>query len=362
VSANAKQQLAPTPVEQIAFLSNIERLLSEGQFVATYKYALLIAIADLAVQLGSDDGSELELPLRAIAEQFIELYWRQTAPYRFSSEVGAAGILLQSTGKQAKIISIVGDLQREYDTVMGARASPAWRKAITRTTALIEEMPLWRLQAVSKSETLDFLYKETRATGQIRLRAGVAANLRRFHGMIVRMARSEWMHSIQALPLNAPVLGATSDLGEFLFGADRTALMRFYQPLEEIQHGLCFYCAGKLGKAEIDHFIPWSRYPRDLAHNLVLADRQCNGEKSASLASERHLERWLQRNSDNDAGIIEAGRVANIIVDGPATIGVAAWAYAHNAAVGAPAWLSGEIVEPLSGRWRSLLAMRAPIQ
>src|SRR5580704_3746543 len=69
---------ARTPAEQIAFLGNIERLLSEGQFVATYKYALLIAIADLAVQLGSDDGSELELPLRAIAEQFLELYWRHS--------------------------------------------------------------------------------------------------------------------------------------------------------------------------------------------------------------------------------------------------------------------------------------------
>lgn len=77
------------------------------------------------------------------------------------------------------------------------------------------------------------------------------------------------------------------------------------------------------------------------------------------MASEGHLERWLQRNCDNDAGIIEAGRAANIIVDGPATIGVAAWAYAHNAALGAPAWLRGEIVEPLSRRWRSLLEIRA---
>jgi len=47
--------------------------------------------------------------------------------------------------------------------------------------------------------------------------------------------------------------------------------------------------------------------------------------------------------------------------DAPATVGVAAWAYGHNAALGAPAWLSGEIVEPLSGRWRSLLALRSPI-
>jgi hypothetical protein len=72
---------APTPAEQVAFLGRIERLLSEGQFVATYEYALLVAIADLAVQLGRDDVSELDLPVRLIAEQFIELYWRQCAPY-----------------------------------------------------------------------------------------------------------------------------------------------------------------------------------------------------------------------------------------------------------------------------------------
>jgi hypothetical protein len=52
--------------------------------------------------------------------------------------------------------------------------------------------------------------------------------------------------------------------------------------------------------------------------------------------------------------------VTSRLADGPATIGVAAWAYAHNAALGAPAWLSGEIVEPLSSRWRSLLDMHIP--
>jgi hypothetical protein len=58
---------APTPAEQVTFLGRIERLLSEGQFVATYKYALLVAIADLAVQLGVDDGDELDLNVRVIA-------------------------------------------------------------------------------------------------------------------------------------------------------------------------------------------------------------------------------------------------------------------------------------------------------
>jgi 5-methylcytosine-specific restriction endonuclease McrA len=130
-------------------------------------------------------------------------------------------------------------------------------------------------------------------------------------------------------------------------------------PSNIIIHGLCFYCARKFGKAEIDHFIPWSRYPRDLVHNLVLAHVECNSKKSDLLASEPHLERWLQRNSHHDTAIIKAGRTANIIVDGPATISVAAWAYSHAAQLGAGAWVSGNVVEPLTGRWRSLLNAQA---
>src|SRR5579859_7531720 len=91
---------APTAEEQIAFLGKIERLLSEGQFVATYKYALLVAIADLAVKFGSDDGSELDLPIRAIAEEFIELYWRQGTPFGNAAVADRDySTLKQSTGQ-----------------------------------------------------------------------------------------------------------------------------------------------------------------------------------------------------------------------------------------------------------------------
>jgi 5-methylcytosine-specific restriction endonuclease McrA len=340
----------PTPAEQIAFLGNIERLLSEGQFVATYKYALLIAIADLAVQLGSDDGSELELPLRAIAEQFIELYWRHSAPYG----TGADSVLIQNSGKQALVLSIVANLQRQHGTLMGAQASPAWTKAITQTARLISTMPLWRLQ-VLRSQTLDFLYERGTANDRITLKPGVAANLRRFHGMIVRLAQSEWMHFIQALPRNAPLLGATSDLGQFLFGAERAALVAMAPALADAQEGQCLYCGRRVSAGHIDHFIPWSRYPRDLAHNLVLAHVECNAKKSDLLASEAHLEKWLDRNAQHDTAIIKAGRTANIIVDGPATLSVATWAYSHAAQLGAAVWVGGNVVEPLTGRWRSLL-------
>jgi len=348
-------QRGPTAAEQVAFLGQIERLLSEGQFVATYKYALLVAIADLAVQFGSDAGSELDLPVRSIAEKFIELYWRQCAPYGNVVADGAHGVPIQSTGQQASIISIVAKLRERHGSLVLARQAPAWKKAITETSQLIDKMPLWRLQVLRK-ETLDFLYAKSPAKGSIRLKWGVAANLRRFHGMIIRLAQSEWLRFIQALPGNALLLGATSDLGQFLFGAERSALIRMTEPLTEVQRGLCLYCQRRAGSGEVDHFVPWSRYPRDLAHNLVLAHKDCNRNKSDLLASEVHLDRWLQRNSDYDSAIGEAGRRASIIVDLPAAVNVAAWAYAHGTELGAAAWLSGDIVEPLTGKWRSMLA------
>lgn len=46
----------PTPQEQVEFLRKLQRLLTEGQFVASYKFALLRALADLAVLKGDDSG------------------------------------------------------------------------------------------------------------------------------------------------------------------------------------------------------------------------------------------------------------------------------------------------------------------
>jgi hypothetical protein len=344
----------PTAAEQVAFLGRIERLLSEGQFVATYKYALLVAIADLAVRLGRDDGSELDLPVRLIAEQFIELYWRQCAPYGQGVADGTYSTLMQNTGRQASMIDIVEKLRSRFPTLTLARASKSWEGAVTRTAQLIDKMPLWRLQLL-RSETLEFLYKKSPIRGNIRLKPGIAANLRQFHGMIIRLAQSEWLRFIQALPRNASLLGATSDLAQFLFGAERIALNRMIEPLADIQRGLCLYCRRRVEVGEIDHFVPWSRYPRDLAHNLTLAHKDCNRQKSALLPAEAHLERWMQRNEDHASAIGDAGRHAGIPVDLSAATRVAAWAYAHGAGLRTSVWVAGDHVEHLTDQWRSLL-------
>ena len=52
----------PSPEAQLAFLSKLQRLFAEGDFTATYKFALLIALADLAVERGRDDGERCGCP------------------------------------------------------------------------------------------------------------------------------------------------------------------------------------------------------------------------------------------------------------------------------------------------------------
>ncbi len=46
----------PTPEEQIEFLVKIQRLSSEGAFVATCKFALLQTLADHSVEKGDYSG------------------------------------------------------------------------------------------------------------------------------------------------------------------------------------------------------------------------------------------------------------------------------------------------------------------
>src|ERR1700722_14806851 len=84
---------APTPEEQVQFLRNIQRLLAEGLFVASYKFALLHALADLAVLKGDDSGAPLDLDTKNIAVKFVELYWRQCRPFHAGDDV--SGLVLQ---------------------------------------------------------------------------------------------------------------------------------------------------------------------------------------------------------------------------------------------------------------------------
>ncbi|HSK90637.1 MAG TPA: HNH endonuclease domain-containing protein, partial [Euzebyales bacterium] len=87
-------------------------------------------------------------------------------------------------------------------------------------------------------------------------------------------------------------------LQEFLFGGDRIGLRELVDPLRELQRGTCFYCRESGGSWDVDHFLPWSRWPDNTLDNLVLAHRRCNNDKRAALPGLGHLDGWWQRFRD----------------------------------------------------------------
>ena len=104
----------PSAEDQIAVLAGVQRILSEGQFTATYKFALLMAIADLAVETGDDSGASLTLSTKAIAEKFVEYYWRHVVPYIPGPFAPTGVILQQNTLRQAAVVNFVRDARSKY--------------------------------------------------------------------------------------------------------------------------------------------------------------------------------------------------------------------------------------------------------
>ena len=104
-----------------------------------------------------------------------------------------------------------------------------------------------------------------------------------------------------------------SQLELFLFGADRTQTARIRAGLWEIQRRRCFYCDTRIqepAQSQVDHFVPWSRYPDDGLDNLVVADTRCNAFKSSSLAATEHLVQWAQRFAEDSSAYVQLDDLA----------------------------------------------------
>jgi len=342
----------PTAAEQVRFLQQLQRILSDGGFVATYKFALLHALADLAVIRGDDTGDELPLKTREISEQLIELYWRQAAPFPSSTPT----ILHQNTGRQAAVLAQIAAARELYGSTLGRlkQNRQAWDKLLKRVDRTLCEMPLWKLQTVGQ-EKLDFLYENVGTGDQIILKPGVAYCFRAFYDLILDLVRGAWLRFVRSR--NLSVLGSTVDLSAFLFGTERSSLALYQPILMEVQRGECFYCGGRLqSTAAVDHFVPWSRYPIDLGHNFVLAHISCNSSKADHLAAERHLERWLGRNEALGPQLEGSFRDANILHDAHASRAIAHWAYSTADRLGSLVWLKPMLLAKLSPDWQELFA------
>ena len=88
-----------TSRDLIAFGEGLLGLLDRGAFVATYKYAVLIALMDLCMEGTDRHGfAPSAVTTRQLAEKVTELYWPHTAAFR-------GRMLRQNAGRQARVVA-----------------------------------------------------------------------------------------------------------------------------------------------------------------------------------------------------------------------------------------------------------------
>jgi hypothetical protein len=288
-AARARELLERRMTDAMALGEKLLALLDESARTSTYKSALLLALVDRA-QEHVDDG---RVPVAALAERVIELYWPQTLPYQTTGNV----LLQNQGGSQATIVREVTAFRRAPGSSTRAlseavRRGPAWDRLVDRVELVLARWPIPRLQRPFEPFAYDFDWPwqergrwsigSYRASSKaIELRPGVATALTAL-GPLLRPFIMRWATDKAAL-LNPDVEAARSlvEFEAFLFGRDRVALQRIAEGLLDLQLGDCFYWHARLAaKREVDHFIPWSHSGDDGLDNLVVACRRCNNDNA----------------------------------------------------------------------------------
>jgi 5-methylcytosine-specific restriction endonuclease McrA len=341
----------PSADAQLAFLAKLQRLFAEGDFTATYKFALLIALADLAVELGQDDGAELTLSTRQLGARFIDLYWRHVTPYGRGRAGAEPGVLVQNAGAQAAVVSAIGEFRTRVpaSSPQVAARHPTYAALLSAVTQTVSGQPLTYLQNFGGG-TDEFLYdRPTR--GRVRLKPGVMYSLRRFQPLVQQLARSHWIDHVKGNRRNHAILGDVDDLEEFLFSTSRQSLVALGQGLLQVEGASCFYCGAGMTSVDVDHFIPFAQYPRDIAHNFVLAHPTCNRSKSDMLAAKSHLAKWLERLEHRADDLTQLGVDAGLVADAAVCRCVASWGYSTGLASGGAAWVAPNSFEPIDATY-----------
>lgn len=334
------------------------RVIDEGRRTATYKLALLLALMDhVAAHPGADT-----VPTRAIAAHVLTRYFDQVRT--FVTTEGTPHELRQISMKSSPVIRAADDLRRTADehrcrTIPEIRTQleHQYEAAVDVVEDTFVRYPIPLLQVVG-TQLVPFLYRADWGEGasvralrredrdEVRLLPGVADRLVALGPLVRPLVELHWARDVArwtGIPTEDERLRA------HLFGTDRTTFPRDLRDgLVELQRGSCFYCGQLLHRRiEIDHFLPWSRWPNDAIENLVAADR-CNTIKSDHLAAQPHLQRWANHAAQHASDLAELATESRWMSDPGRTRGLLTSTYGR-LTPGTPLWLRGSEFTIASG-------------
>lgn len=343
---------APTPGGDI-FAERLLQVIDEGQRTATYKLALLLALIDASAAHVDEHGRAPDtVTTRVVASHVLRLYLPQAR--RFLAGTGEAMELRQISSGRSTILGAVVRLYaaaeiarcRSFDDV-ASRLPDELATCLDEVERTVARYPLRLLQVVGRQDR-PFLYDvdwgesvslaalHGPGGGLVRFRPGAGDRLLRLAPLVRPLVELHWTRMVARLNR----LAVEEDrLRAHLFGADRVAFpSRLRSQLVDLHDNACFYCGSRLPKrVELDHFIPWSRWPNDAVENLVPADR-CNGRKRDFLPALAHVERWADRLRAQGGVLAALGTSLRWDTEPARSLALARSAYAHLPA-GTPLWL-----------------------
>jgi len=336
----------------IRFAERLLALLDEGQFTATYKYAVLLGLIDLCFEKASTKGVAPDLvTTKQLAKKVVELYWQHVLPY------GDGDVLRQNTRGQAEILSRVATFRSRmkhepYASIHSARLADGrgFKRLVKQVELKLIEMPLPRLQRIGAGEDR-FIYEIGWREGipptvvrryqrgensvfdnRILLKPSVGEYLLQLNGLLRPILHRRWARMVAHI--NAL---EEDNLERFLFRNERIPTQKLRRGLKVLESGKCFYCRRRLIDGwQVDHFIPIARIPDNSLDNLVPAHRGCNFSKSDYLAATSHLKRWLAR---PDLALAELSRDVDWVRHSGRSRNVAGSLYRH-LPHGTPLWES----------------------
>jgi 5-methylcytosine-specific restriction endonuclease McrA len=263
------------------------------------------------------------------------------------------------------MLETIAELRRAADrsgdrSVEGARSnhSAAYERTLDEIERTFARYPIRLLQVVN-GQPLPFLFDinwDERVSlrslhndggGLVRFRPGASDALLRLGPLIRPLIETHWARmvaSINRIDLQEERLRA------HLFGTLRQA---FPPPLRRdlaaLHQGRCFYCDRALGnRFDLDHVVPWTRFPNDAIENLVPADPKCNNDKRDTLPAIIHVSRWAKQIEANGPDLNEIAQSTNWLTDPSHTLAIARSTYRH-LAFGTPVWLERGRVELFEG-------------
>ena len=325
-------------------------LLDRGKRTSTYKYAVLLGLMDVCLERATRNGSAPDsVTTRQLAERVIHLYWAQTLPFlpgRVAARSANESVLAQNRQGQAEILQRILAFRARHapepSTPLSrakAAAPSAWESLLAFVEWKLIEMPLPKLQRLGDGQSFASLYRiawddHVRRSdlgrdfdNQIRFVGRTGEHLVRLAGLLRPLIQREW--AAMVAEMNRELTGERQ-LEEFLFGRQRAALAAVREPLRELQDDRCFYCGDRLGsRIDVDHFVPWVRYPIDDVQNLVAVDPRCNNDKRDFLAATSHVGRWADRNARQTTDLEELARRASWPSDESRSGAVARAIYLH---------------------------------